>query len=70
MAYCTPCEALEDKSADVDPHEQMRGEAHTLQRDGVLEVYVCRLCGAKWERFVGAKTLGFQSGSWKALKRP
>ena len=45
----------------------MRGEAHTLRNDGVIEVYACRGCGAKWERFVGAKTLGTQSGSWKTL---
>jgi hypothetical protein len=68
MARCPDCESLQGKSADIDPHEQMRGEAHTLRGDGVMELYACRRCGATWERFVATKGFGAQSGAWKTLK--
>jgi len=67
MSYCQACQSLRGQPGDIDPHDNMRGEAHILRNDGVIEVYTCRGCGAKWERFVGARTLGMQSGSWKTL---
>jgi hypothetical protein len=67
MALCPACEALEGKSADVDPHEDLRGQEHNLRGDGVVETYRCR-CGAKLERFVANKAFGARSGSWKTLK--
>ena len=70
MARCPDCESLQGKSADIDPHEQMRGEAHTLRNDGVMELYACRRCGSTWERFVATKAFGAQSDSWKTLKVP
>jgi hypothetical protein len=58
---------LDGKSADLDPHDHLRGQDHSLRNDGVFEVYRCR-CGAKLERFVANKAFGAQSGSWKTLK--
>ena len=67
MAFCSGCEALEGKSADIDPHDDLRGQHHNLLREGVRETYRCR-CGASLERFVGNKAFGNQSGSWRFLK--
>jgi hypothetical protein len=67
MAVCPACEALEGKSADIDPHDHLRGQDHNLCGEGVTETYRCG-CGAKLERFVANKAFGAQSGSWKALK--
>jgi hypothetical protein len=69
VPLCSHCEALEGKSADIDPHDDLRGQNHNLLRDGVSETYGCR-CGAKFERFVGNKAFGNQSGSWKFLNSP
>jgi hypothetical protein len=68
MIRCPACQSLEGQSADIDPHEQMRGDAHNLRADGVVEVYSCRPCGTRWERFVANKAFGASSGSWKTLK--
>lgn len=69
MALCSGCEALEGKPADIDPHDDLRGQDHNLLREGVRETYRCR-CGASFERFVASKAFGNQSGSWKFLKSP
>ena len=69
MAWCPPCEALAGKPADIDPHDDLRGQDHSLLGDGVKETYRCR-CGAKFERFVANKAFGNQSGSWTFLNRP
>jgi hypothetical protein len=66
MALCPPCQALEGKSADLDPHDDLRGQNHCLIGDGVKETYRCR-CGAKFERFVANKAFGNQSGAWTFL---
>jgi hypothetical protein len=66
MALCKGCEALEGKSADLDPHDDLRGQDHALLGNGVKETYRCR-CGAKLERFVANKAFGDQSGCWKFL---
>lgn len=67
MALCQACEALEGKSADLDPHDELRGQDHSLVNDGVKETYRCR-CGAKLERFVANKAFGNESGCWKFLQ--
>ena len=64
---CPACESLAGTSADVDPHEKMRGDTHCLRDDGVVEVYTCKPCGTRWERFVATKLFGVQSGSWRTL---
>jgi hypothetical protein len=69
MALCSGCEALEGKSADIDPHDNLRGQNHNLLPEGVRETYRCR-CGANFERFIANKAFGNQSGSWKFLKSP
>ena len=66
MALCPSCEVLQGKSADIDPHDNLRGQDHNMLVDGVRETYRCR-CGAKFERFVANKAFGNQSGSWKFL---
>ena len=66
MALCQSCEALEGKSADLDPHDDLRGQDYALLGNGVRETYRCR-CGAKLERFVATKAFGNESGSWKFL---
>jgi hypothetical protein len=68
MALCPPCQALEGKSADIDPHDDLRGQDHSLFGGGVREIYRCR-CGAKLERFVASKAFGNESGAWKFLTR-
>jgi hypothetical protein len=67
MTLCPACKALEGQSADLDPHDDLRGQDHNLKNDGVFEIYRCR-CGATLERFVANKAFGAQSGSWKTLK--
>jgi hypothetical protein len=57
MALCPPCEALQGKPADIDPHDDLRGQDHVLLGDGVRETYRC----------VASKAFGNQSGSWKFL---
>ena len=64
MDLCLACQALEGKPGEVDPHDNLRGQDHSLFGDGVRETYRCR-CGAKFERFVANKAFGTQSGSWK-----
>jgi hypothetical protein len=64
MVLCPACEALNGKSADVDPHDDLRGRDHNLMDTGVREAYRCR-CGAEFERFVANKAFGDQSGCWK-----
>lgn len=64
MDLCRACQALEGKPGDVDPHDDLRGQDHSLFGDGVKETYRCR-CGAKLERFVANKAFGTHSGSWK-----
>ena len=66
MTLCPPCEALEGKPADIDPHDHLRGQDHNLIHDGVRETYRC-VCGAKFERFIANKAFGNQSGSWKFI---
>ena len=68
-SHCPACQALSGKPADIDPHNYMRGDTYSLAREGVTEVYTCRKCGTKSERFVATKAFGAQSGSWKTLKR-
>ena len=67
MSLCPACQALEGQPAEVDPHDDLRGQDHTLSGGGVVEVYRCR-CGAKLQRFVATKLFGGQSGSWKTLR--
>ena len=67
MTFCDSCAPLNGQPAEIDPHDHMRGDAHALRPEGVAEKYSCRVCGAKWERFVGTKSLGMQSGSWITL---
>ena len=69
MTWCPACQQLEGKSADIDPHDQLRGQDHSLLTNGVRETYRCK-CGAKFERFVANKAFGDQSGSWTFLRRP
>lgn len=69
MALCSACEALDGEPADIDPHDDLRGQDHSLLQEGVRETYRCR-CGAKFERFVANKAFGNESGSWKFLKNP
>jgi hypothetical protein len=68
MALCAPCEALNGKSGDLDPHDDLRGQDHCLIGGGVKETYRCR-CGGKFERFVASKAFGNESGSWKFGRR-
>jgi hypothetical protein len=58
---------LAGKSADLDPHDDLRGQDHALLGSGVKETYRCR-CGARFERFVASKAFGDQSGSWTFLR--
>ena len=69
MSVCPACQALNGKSADIDPHDELRGQDHALLRNGVRETYRCK-CGARFERFVASKAFGDQSGSWTFLRRP
>ena len=66
MVSCPACEALKGKSADVDPHDDLRGQDHSLLGNGVKETYRCR-CGARFERFVARKAFGDESGIWNFL---
>jgi hypothetical protein len=66
MTLCLPCEALKGKPGDIDPHDDLRGQHHSLIDDGVEETYHCR-CGAKFERFVANKSFGNRSGCWNFL---
>jgi hypothetical protein len=67
MAHCTSCEALKGQPADLDPHDQLSGDAHWLRDDGVIEAYNCRECGTKWRRFVVSKVSGAKSQYWASL---
>ena len=64
---CRACQSLEGALATVAPHQEMRADTYYLRGDGVVEVYTCRPCGARFERFV-PKAIGTESGSWKTLK--
>lgn len=69
MALYPPCEALNGKPGDIDPHDDLRGQDHSLIGGGVKETYRCR-CGGKFERFVASKAFGNESGTWKFLNSP
>jgi hypothetical protein len=66
--HCPKCSSLEGQPAEVEPPKDVREQAHHFSREGSWQVYRCRPCGARWERFVPKQELGLQSGSWKTLK--
>jgi hypothetical protein len=69
MSHCEACKGLLGQSGDVEPHRGMRSESQVFYRNGVLEAYTCRVCCMRWQRFVGQKSLGTESGSWNTLNR-
>ena len=64
MESCPDCQALKGQSADIDPHDHLRGQDYSLLANGIRETYRCR-CGTRFERFVATKAFGAQSGTWK-----
>lgn len=68
MSHCEPCKTLIGQSGDVDPHEGMRAESQVFYSSGNLEVYTCRTCSMRWERFIGVESVGAKSGAWKTIR--
>ena len=66
MNLCPACQAIEGQPADVDPHDDLRGQHHCLFAEGVRETYRCR-CGAQLERFVASRPF---AGAFGLLEVP
>jgi hypothetical protein len=70
MNRCSCQKKLDGQPGDVAPPGDMTAVGQYFSRNGIFEVYRCRSCASRWERFVSSEKVGAQSssGPWKHLK--